>query len=113
MVHGNDSLVAASVVFQSPGPGVCHNIKHSNLMVICFKIFFRWLHLKSALSHNNTPDKILCHFDPSSRACLTFFPVVTLLMPVMARDINTTNLFIQSSQPPLSNFPTKFLSQDH
>ena len=60
-----------------------------------FQEIFSWYFSpKCFVSKQHFVDKILCHFDPwlVAWACLTFFPVVTLLswwLSVMGADINT------------------------
>ena len=75
--HGNDSFC---VVPSSPGVVTTSGWGSNGYIFqeISFMIFFfKVLCLKTTLL-----DKILCHFDPcpvAGGACLTFFPVVTLL----------------------------------
>ena len=84
---GNDSFC----VLPSHHPGV---VTTSCNGCIFQEIFSWYFSPKCFVSKQHFVDKILCHFDPClvAWACLTFFPVVTLLswwLSVMAADINT------------------------
>ena len=84
---GNDSFC----VLPSHHPGV---VTTSCNGCIFQEIFSWYFSPKCFVSKQHFVDKILCHFDPwlVAWACLTFFPVVTLLswwLSVMGADINT------------------------